>query len=47
MCRLWLATSECNYKETDRELKGQYILGLNDSEMLAEINEGAHQNRRK
>ena len=28
---------ECKYKEVDRQLKEQFIHGLNDDEMLAEI----------
>ena len=37
MGRLRLAAIECNYKETDRQLKEQFIHSLNDTEMLAEI----------
>ena len=28
---------ECKYKEVDRQLKEQFIHGLNDDEMLAEV----------
>ena len=28
---------KCNYKEIDRQLKEQFINGLNDEEMLVEI----------
>ena len=37
MGRLWLAAVECNYPESDRQLKEQFIHGLNDKEMLGEI----------
>ena len=37
MVRLRLAVIECNYKEIDRQLKEQFIHGLNDTDMLAEI----------
>ena len=37
MGRLWLSAIECNYKEIDRQLKEQFIHGLNDTEMLGEI----------
>ena len=37
MGRLWLLVMECNYKEIDRQLKEQFINGLNDTEMLGEI----------
>ena len=32
-----LAAVECNYKEIDRQLKDQFIYGLNDNEMLAKV----------
>ena len=32
-----LAAVQCNYKEIDRQLKEQFIHGLNDNDMLAEI----------
>ena len=35
--RLWLLAIECNYKELDRQLKEQFIHGLNDTDMLGEI----------
>ena len=35
--RLRTAAMECNYKEVDRQLKEQFIHGLNESEMLTEI----------
>ena len=35
--RLRMAVVECNYKEIDRQLKEQFIHGLNDEEMLVEI----------
>ena len=28
---------ECNYQELDRQLKQQFIHGLNDTEMLGEV----------
>ena len=28
---------ECNYREVDRQLKEQFIHGLNDNDMLTEI----------
>ena len=31
------AVVKCNYKEIDRQLKEQFIHGLNDVEMLVEI----------
>ena len=34
---LRMAAIECNFKEIDRQLKDQFIHGLNDLEMLAEI----------
>ena len=37
MGRLWLAVIECNYKEIDRQLREQFIHGLNDTDMLREI----------
>ena len=30
-------SSHCNYIETDRKLKEQFILGLNDNDMLIKI----------
>ena len=38
MGRLRTAVVKCNYKEIDRQLKEQFIHGLNDEEMLVEIN---------
>ena len=35
--RLRLAAVECNYKEIDRQLKEQFMHGLNDNDMPAEI----------
>ena len=37
MGRLWLSAVECNYRELDRQLKEQFIHGLNDTDMLGEI----------
>ena len=37
MGRLWLSARECNYKEIDRQLKEQFIHGLNDTEILGGI----------
>ena len=37
MGRLWLLAIECNYKELDRQLKEQFIHGINDTKMLVEI----------
>ena len=37
MGRLHVATVECNYQEIDRQLKEQFIHGLNDKHMLEEI----------
>ena len=37
MRRLWVAAVEHNYQEIDRQLKGQFIHGLNDKSMLEEI----------
>ena len=37
MGRLWLSVIECNYKALDRQLKEQFIHGLNDTDMLGEI----------
>ena len=37
MGRLRLAAIDCNYKETDRQLKDQFIHGLNNTDMLAKI----------
>ena len=37
MGRLQIAAVECNYKEVDRQLKEQFIHGLNDRVMLDEI----------
>ena len=35
--RLRIAVAECNYKEIDRQLKEQFIHGLNDKAMLDEV----------
>ena len=35
--RLHMAVVECNYQEVDRQLKEQFIHGLNDKYMLKEI----------
>ena len=35
--RLWVAAVECNYQEVDRQLKKQFIHGLNDKCLLEEI----------
>ena len=37
MGRLHVAVAECNYKELDRQLKEQFICGLNNKLMLDEI----------
>ena len=37
MGRLCMAGVECNYQEIDRQLKEQFIHGLNDKYMLKEI----------
>ena len=37
MGRLRTAMVECNYNKIDRQLKEQFIHGLNDEQMLAEI----------
>ena len=37
MWRLWVAAVECNYQEVDRQLKEQFIHGLNDKCMFEEI----------
>ena len=37
MGRLCMAVVECNYQEVDRQLKEQFIHGLNDKYMLKEI----------
>ena len=37
MGRLWVAVVECNYQEINRQLKEQFIHGLNDKSMLEEI----------
>ena len=37
MGRLRTPAVECKYKEVDRQLKEQFIHGLNDKEMLAEV----------
>ena len=37
MGKIRAAAIECNYKETYRELKEQFIHGLNDSDLLTEI----------
>ena len=34
-CRI--ATTECNYNKNDRQLKEQFLHGLNDSDMSIEI----------
>ena len=34
---LWLSAIECNYKELNRQLKEQFIHGLNDTDDLGEI----------
>ena len=35
--KLRITTSECNYKKINRQLKGQFIHGLNDNDMSIEI----------
>ena len=37
MGRLWVAAVECNYQDVNRQLKKQFIHGLNDTSMLEEI----------
>ena len=37
MGRLQVAVAECNYREVDRQLKEQFIHGLNDKSMLDEV----------
>ena len=37
MGRLSVAAVECNYQEVDRQIKEQFIHGLNDKGMLEEI----------
>ena len=37
MGRLHVAAVECNYREIDRQLKEQFIHGVNDKCMLEEI----------
>ena len=37
MGRLRIATTECNYKEINRQLKEQFIHGLNGSNLSIEI----------
>ena len=37
MGRLQVAVAECNYREADRQLKEQFIHGLNDKSMLDEV----------
>ena len=37
MGRLWVVVAECNFRELDRQLKEQFIHGLNDQLMLDEI----------
>ena len=37
MGRLHVAVTECNYRELDRQLKEQFIHGLNDKLKLDEI----------
>ena len=37
MVKLRIAATECNYKEIDRQLREQFIHGLNDSAMSTEI----------
>ena len=37
MGRMCITAVECNYQEVDKQLKGQYIHGLNDKFMLEEI----------
>ena len=37
MGRLCVAVAECNYREPDRQLKEQFVHGLNDRFMLDEI----------
>ena len=37
MGRLQLSAIECNYKELNRQLKEQFMHGINDTDMLGEI----------
>ena len=39
MGKLGIATTECNYKEMDKQLKEQFIHGPNDSEIIKELTE--------
>ena len=36
MGRLLISAIECNYQELDRQLKEQFIHGLNDTDVLGE-----------
>ena len=40
MGRLWLLVMKCNYKVLHRQLKDQFIHGLNDTDMLGKIIKG-------
>ena len=37
MSKLRLAVVECNYREVDRQVKEQFVHGLNNNDMLTEI----------
>ena len=41
MGRVRLAAVECNNKEIDRQLKEQFLYGLNDNSMIVEIKKGS------
>ena len=47
MGRLQITAIECNYQEFDRQLKEQFIHGLNDTDILGENNLGTHKNNGK
>ena len=46
MGRLQVAAVECNYQEVDRQLKEQFIHGINDNCMLGGNNKGTDSNKK-
>ena len=47
MGRLWVAAVECNYQEVDRQLKEQFIHGLNDKMYVRGNNKGINSNKKQ
>ena len=46
MGRLCVAAVECNYQEVDRQLKEQFIHGLNDKRYFGRDNKGMYSHQK-